>query len=91
MYQRQVEAFMLDADYYHTRAELCMKLVHAALAARPLCGRLISLANDYKAKAKAAELNQPLQAAPSPRWSRSGPRGTMLSTTIPCRGSIKPT
>jgi hypothetical protein len=66
MYQRQVEAFMLDADYYHTRADLCMKLAHTALAARPLCRRLIFLADDYRAKANAAaaELNQPQRAAP---------------------------
>jgi hypothetical protein len=67
MYQRRIEAFMLDANYYHTRADLCLKLAHAALAARPLCVRLISLADDYKAKAEAAELNCPQQSAPSPQ------------------------
>jgi len=59
MYQRRVEAFMLDADYYRSRADLCMELAHAGRMATPLCMRLISLADDYRARAKAAELNQP--------------------------------
>jgi hypothetical protein len=67
MYQRRVEAFMLDADYYHARADLCIKLAHAALAARPLCRRLISLADGYRANAAAAaaELNHQRWAPPA--------------------------
>jgi hypothetical protein len=54
MYQRRIKAFMLDADYYRAQADLCLKLAHAALAAKPLRDRLVLLADDYKDKAKSA-------------------------------------
>jgi len=72
MYQRRIEPFTLDADYYRSRADLCMELAYAVREATPLCARLISLADDYKARAAVAESNLPPQAGPARRLSYPG-------------------
>jgi len=58
-----MNAETLDAEYYHSRAQLCQKLADSARAAKPLFVRLCKLAQAYETKAGAAESKRP--GAPS--------------------------